>query len=212
MKLILFTNCHKECVERPTLFDTIESWKQTFGECEMEIYCDPNPFFHRWDEYAKLIKEKTGQEPIKTTGLADGWKRAIDGNSGYIFMCEGDWTFQNIEHTLDEITAVMEKDNIWCMLFNKMKNDKMLNGTKWQSYFTKANSFYCLTDRFSNNPNILNVEKCKKHLAHIDWTLPNTGRIEEELQRKVEIAVYGEYGKLATIKHTNMRRGIKKER
>lgn len=213
--LCLFTNCHKGCLIEPTIFRTLRSFKKTFGEPEkLEIYCDPNPNHKDYDEYAREIEKQTGIKPIKTTGLDNGWLTALNtATTPYLFMLEADWRFypEFIKHSLREIEQMMSDNNLWFLLFNKHKNDTALNGTKWQTYFKPTEKDYCLSDRFSNNPNILEVEYFKKHIVpKVDWTIGGAGRIEQVLQRKVDITVYGKYGNQPTIRHLNGRRGGKK--
>lgn len=213
--LCLFTNCHDGCLTEPTIFRTIRSFTETFGRPEkIEIYCDPNPNRKDYDEYANEIEKHTGIKPIKTTGLDNGWITALNtATTPYLFMLEADWRFypEFISHTLEEIEQMMSDNNLWFLLFNKHKNNKLLNGTKWQTYFKATGKDYCLSDRFSNNPNILEVEYFKKNIVpKVDWTIGGAGRIEQVLQRKVDIAVYGKYGNQPTIRHLNGRRGGKK--
>ena len=213
--LCLFTNCHKGCLIEPTIFRTLRSFKKTFGEPEkLEIYCDPNPNPKDYDEYAREIEKQTGIKPIKTTGLDNGWIMALNNaTTKYLFMLEGDWQFypDSIHHSLDGIKKMMSDNKLWFLLFNKHRNDKELNGTKWQTYFDETDKDYCLSDRFSNNPNILEVDYFKKNIVPmVNWTIGGAGRIEESLQKKVHIAVYGKLGNERTIKHLNGRRGGKK--
>lgn len=213
--LCLFTNCHKGCLSEPTIFRTLKSWTKTFGEPErLEIYCDPNPNPNDYDEYAKAIEKQTGVKPIKTTGLDNGWITAvINAKTKYLFICEADWQFypEHINHTINEIEQMMLENKLWFLLFNKQKNDTQLNGTKWQTYFKPTDKPYCKSDRFSNNPNILEAEYFLKNIApKVDWTIGGAGRIEQVLQRKVDITVYGKYGNQPTIRHLDGRRGGKK--
>lgn len=209
--LCLFTNCHKGCLVEPTIFRTIRSFTETFGEPEkIEIYCDPNPNFRYYQKYSKMIEEKTGIKPIKTTGLDNGWITAINNaTTPYLFMLEADWRFypEYIKHTINDITDMMSENKLWFLLFNKHKNDTALNGTKWQTYFKATDKDYCLSDRFSNNPNILEVKYFKKHIVkRVNWNIGGAGRIEQVLQKKVDIAVYGKYDNQPTIRHLNARR------
>jgi len=44
----------------------------------------------------------------------------------------------------------------------------------------------------------------------VDWTIPGAGKIEQALEKKFQIAVYGNYGLAPTIVHLDSRRGEKK--
>lgn len=210
MNLNLFTNCTDTCLSNPTIFKTLDSFKQTFGEAEISIYLDPNPNRNLLQAYSELIYRTLGVKPTITSGLADGYmKSLLMGKSKYIFQLEHDWTFQNITHSSNEIIEIMERDNLWFMLFNKHPNNGQLNGTKWQSYFTSTNRDYCLTDRISNNPHIINREYYLKNIApKINWTAKGAGQIEQVLQKSgLECAVYGKYSLPPTVKHLNGRKG-----
>ncbi|NCU40990.1 glycosyltransferase family 2 protein, partial [Candidatus Saccharibacteria bacterium] len=209
--LNLFTNCHLGCTTDPTIFDTYENYCATFGKPEkVDIYCDPNPNPDLFNEYSKQIKAYFGKDPIKTTGLADGYRKSLETDSEYIFQLEADWSFQNINHTIQDIVREMHKDDLWFMLFNQHKNQYDPKLRKWQTYFKPSESqLYCWSDRVSNNPHIINIAYYKKHIVPlIDWTIGGSGRIEQELETKFNIAIYGVLGQDPTIKHEDMRRGV----
>lgn len=219
--LAVFSNCTDTCLEEPTIYDTMFSLGLAFKDAadikSVRVYVDPNPNPKLYKKYVKKLEEY-GFYVVKTKGLADGWIKAMDEavaeGSEYVFMVEHDWFFnsENISHSLADITFRMKKDDLGVMLFNKHKNDEALNGSKWQTYFKPVpKKFYCLTDRFSNNPNILNVEYFKKNFADkVDWSVAGAGKIEQSLEKKVEIAVYGIYGNEAAIVHLDGRKGGKK--
>lgn len=217
LTVAVFSNCTDTCLKDPTIYDTVMSLGVTFHDSNaidsMTVYVDPNPNPKLYRKYAGRLRE-LGFYVVKTKGLADGWKKALDSaKTDYIFMLEHDWVFDKdvVQHTLKDILYRMKRDRLWCMLFNKHPNDISLNNTKWQSYFEPTKSFYCLTDRFSNNPHILDVKRFKEEQMHkIDWTAPGAGQIEQVLQRKVDIAVYGRYGDQPAIIHIDGRKGGKK--
>lgn len=219
--LAVFSNCTNTCLEEPTIYDTVYSLgvalKDAYQINSVRVFVDPNPNPDKYDEYVKKLKDY-GFYVVKTKSLADGWVKAMDAaefeGAEFLFMVEHDWLFDpdNINHTLADITFRMKKDDLSVMLFNKHKNDEALNGTKWQSYFKPVpKRFYCLTDRFSNNPHILNIQKFRdKFFNMVDWDVPGAGQIEQALQKNVEIAVYGNYGNGPAIKHLDGRKGGKK--
>ena len=211
--LSLFTNCHKDCTTNPTIFNTYESYVKTFGKPDyLNIYCDPNPHQDDYETYAKQIKDYFGQEPVKTGGLADGYFRSLQtARTEYLFQLEADWEFVNVINPLNEILGAMKHDWLWFMLFNQHKNVHDPRLAKWQTYLKPQNQLYCYSDRVSNNPHIIQVRHYNEHIAPlIDWTIPGCGRIEEVLEKKHQIAIYGEYGKEPTIIHTDSRRGERK--
>lgn len=213
-RLNLFTNCHLKCTTEPTIFETYESYVKTFGKPKrLTIYCDPNPHVELYEEYTKQIADYFGQLPIKTKGLADGYKHSLDNaDTEYLFQLEGDWKFQNTRHSLLQIVREQKRDMKMMMLFNQHKNMHYSWLSKWQSYFKQSrNQMYCLSDRVSNNPHIIEVQAYKREAMHlVDWTIPGAGMIEQVLEKKFQIAVYGAYGLAPTIVHLDSRRGEKK--
>lgn len=213
-RLNLFTNCHLKCTTEPTIFETYESYVKTFGKPKrLTIYCDPNPHAELYEEYSKQIEDYFGQPPVKTKGLADGYKHSLDNaDTEYLFQLEADWKFQNIRHSLLQIIREQKKDMKMMMLFNQHKNTHHSWLSKWQSYFKQSrNPMYCLSDRVSNNPHIIEVEAYRREAMHlVDWTIPGAGMIEQVLEKKFQIAIYGAYGLAPTIVHLDSRKGEKK--
>lgn len=207
--LAVMTNATNGCIADPTIYDTIDSWTATFGKPEaMEIFLDSNPNPQLADEYARNIKRAYNIEPIRTESLSDGYRRALDMNYEFIYYLEHDWRIQGVTHSLGDILGWMKTDNQWFMLFNQHKNIDMPELEKWQSYLKPHNSYYSLTDRISNNPHIIWREMYRSKAMHlVDWTVRGAGMIEQVLEKKFEVAVYGEYGKEPTIVHTDGRNG-----
>lgn len=210
--LAIMTNATNTCLTDPTIFNTINSWKQYFGEPEnIEIFLDPNPNPHLLDEYRQSIVDKLGIEPIITTSLSDGYRQALEMNYEFIFYVEHDWLFEGVKHSVGDILGMMKTDRRWFMLFNQHKNIDMPELARWQSYLKPHNNNYCLTDRISNNPHIIWRDMYRSKAMHlVDWTVPGAGMIEQVLEKKFEVAVYGEYGKEPTIIHTDGRKGGRK--
>lgn len=213
-RLNIFTNCHVGCTTEPTIFDTYDSYVNTFGVPEkLTIYCDPNPHQELYEEYSKQIEDYFKQSPIKTGGLAEGYKHSLDNaDTEYLFQLEADWNFQNISHSVIDIVREQKRDMKIMMLFNQHQNIPIGWLRKYQTYFKRSkNPIYCSSDRVSNNPHIIEVEQYKREAMHlVEWKLPAAGRIEQELEKKFDIAIYGEYGLPPTIVHTDSRRGEKK--
>jgi hypothetical protein len=214
VSLAVFTNCTDTCLTEPTIYDTLASLIQAFRDQNFKtltVYCDPHPNPKLYKDYVKKL-ESYGFYVVKTKSLSDGWKQAIEGcKEDYLFLCEHDWLFlaSEINHKLFKIIRMMNKNKLWYMRFNKRDNiddDKL---AKWQSYFKQGGKGYCLTDNISNNPHIINVAYYKEHiLTLVDWSKKGAGMIEQSLQKSgLEGAVYGDYGKLPTIKHLDGRKG-----
>lgn len=211
--LNLFTNCHIGCINDPTIFDTYESYVDTFGYPDyINIYCDPNPNPSSFVKYREMIKDYFGEYPTETKSLSDGYQRSINSaKTKYIFQLEADWNFQNIKHSMQSIVNQMMLDNLWFMLFNQHKNIDDPRLGQWQSYLKAHNGIYSKTDRISNNPHIIEVESYKKKAYPlVDWTIKGAGQIEQALEKKFDVAIYGQYGLEPTIVHKDMRRGGKK--
>lgn len=213
--LAIFTNCTNDILKDPTIFKTLESYFDVLkpNHTTVQIFCDPAPNPRYLPKYLKRLQE-LGIGIKVTKGLADGYRQALDFDTDYVYMLEHDWQFlaENIHHTLDEIIAIMERDNLWYMNFNRLFNDDSINDTKWQTYMNPATDEYCLTDRVSNNPHIINRKYYLENIANrVDWKLRGAGRIEQVLQKNgLEVAEYGAYGSPPTIKHLNGRKGGKK--
>ena len=101
-------------------------------------------------------------ELIKTQSLCDGYKKAIElCKTPYLFFLEHDWIFlSNITHSLSDLTNLMNDHNdINCILFNKMYN--IPSNDQTIQYFNYSVPL-CLTNRQSNNPNLLRIEHALK--------------------------------------------------
>lgn len=103
----------------------------------------------------KLLKHA---DLIKTQSLCDGYKKAIElCKTPYLFFLEHDWIFlKNITHTLSQLTTLMDQHSeINCILFNKMHNTPFdFQTIDYKNYTIPL----CLTNRQSNNPNLLRID------------------------------------------------------
>jgi len=202
MMLNLFTNCHKEAPNINLIKNTYNSFIDTFGKIPTTIYLDPNPNPELYEDYYKNLKEFFDCEIIKTNSLSDGYLKSLESNEDFIFQLEHDWNFQNINHSLEEITKLMKENNIYHFRFNKRPNNKFLK--RYQSFVRekKAKIPYCETDNLSNNPHIINLQEFLKYKDLIKLDSGSFG-IEENLTKKGLIGcVYGGLDYPQTIKHT----------
>tara|TARA_E500000178_G_scaffold246615_1_gene243218 strand:+ start:4918 stop:5751 length:834 start_codon:yes stop_codon:yes gene_type:complete len=168
-------------------YNTIKSFYNTFkinDNIQIYIFCDEKPLSNitgkielynnnvyydytipglEFENNLKNIEYFKNAILIKTNGLCDGYKKAIDiCKTNYLFFLEHDWLFlNNINHSLQEIINFMDYNNeINCILFNKLNN---INLPFQKIYNTKEyNIPLCLTNRQSNNPNILRISHAKK--------------------------------------------------
>jgi hypothetical protein len=237
---------------------TIESFYDTFKISEKLptfIFCDEKPISEikgeielfngsKYSDYKipgddyinnlkniELLKEAT---IIKTNSLCDGYKQALSlCKTKYLFFLEHDWVFlNNITHNLTELTDIMDKNNeINCILFNKLSNIQL----DFQIFYNSKNYEIplLLTNRQSNNPNLLRVDHAKKfrnpiiksdgcsvhpglnhHYCINNMKVPSyCGGIECELcdlcgndENKVKLLgtyLYGELNKKPTIIHSD---------
>jgi hypothetical protein len=165
---------------------TIESFYKVFKPDNMLktiIYCDEKPLSKiegtitlldntKYDDYTivgKKYEENLLSIPllqnakfVKTNGLCDGYKRVIDScETKYIFFLEHDWIFlDNIKHTLKQLIEIMDKNiDINNILFNKLDNTVK----PFQKFYNSKNTGLnlLLTNRISNNPNILRTSHAK---------------------------------------------------
>ena len=126
-------------------------------------YNDYNIPGNKYIENLKNIELLKDAMFIKTNGLCDGYKKAIElCNTPYLFFLEHDWIFlDNIIHSLNDFIDVMENNKeINCILFNKINNYTQ----HYQKFYSSKNYKIplLLTNRQSNNPNILRIEHAKK--------------------------------------------------
>lgn len=100
---------------------------------------------------------------INTYSLCDGYKKALSlCKTKYLFFLEHDWVFlPNISHSLKNLIECMDKNNeINNILFNKQSNIQTQNQRIYNS--KKYDIPLLLTNRQSNNPNLLRIEHAKK--------------------------------------------------
>jgi hypothetical protein len=103
---------------------------------------------------------------VMTRGLVDGYLKAIElCQTPFLFFLEHDWSFsEEIGHSLLELCEWMDSDpKINCILFNKKNNSPCLGQEKVEPHPSLP---LCLTNRQSNNPNLLRVSNAKK------WRMP----------------------------------------
>lgn len=213
--LAIMSNCTNDVLERPTIFETYRSYVDTFGEPEaVNIYIDPNPNPQFYREYLNLLMiffVNKNVKFIETTSLSNGYREALNTEHDYIFFVEHDWIFQNVSHNLNQIVNTMQDDDLWFMLFNQHRNVDNPRLAQWQSYLRPKSKMYCESDRISNNPHIIHRETYKElAMPLVDWTVKGAGLIEQVLEKKFNVAIYGAYDLPPTIVHIDGRRnGLK---
>jgi hypothetical protein len=202
ISLNIFANCCKDSPDTKIIREAYKSFVDTFGEIETTIYLDPNPHPERYEEYSNNLKDFN---IIKTSGLADGYIRSIENSTQpYLFQLEYDWKFQNIKHSLKEITDLMNRHLICHFRFSKNRITPENAINKWCSTAiqVEAEIPYIRTDNMSNNPHIIDrLFYLQNMMDKIERKVASHG-IEENLTRK-EFAscVYGRFGDEPTIVH-----------
>jgi len=235
--------------------DTIESFYKIFkpsGNIEINIFCDEKPLskieeeftlfngdrYNDYkipgDEYIKKLKEIDyfkDAKIIKTKSLCDGYIKAVNMcKTNYLFFLEHDWLFlDNINHTINDLVKFLDNNKeINSILFNKIRNSPL----NWQTITPLRKEIpICLTNRQSNNPNILRIshakeirlplikpEGCSVHKEVQFYKMPgfnlphSCGGIECELsewcnsKEKVNIlgtVIYGRKGYNPTVVHSD---------
>lgn len=211
--LSVFTNCTNSAPDISIISKTIDSFRNTFGELETTVYCDPHPNVKAYPEYMKRLKGHNLMV-IPTQSLSDGYIRSIrNAHTDYLFQLEGDWQFirENIAHTLDEILEVMFTKNIYHFRFNKRENKVAVWDKKMEPHIFCGedwNMQYCISNNLSNNPHIIDVIRYREELAKHIKIKPGSKGIEEELnaQNKYMSCIYGGAGHPATVKHLDGRK------
>jgi len=146
------------CDEKP--LSKIEGTIELYNKNKYNDYKIPGSEYETNLKNINLLKHATF---IKTNSLCEGYKKAIElCDTKYLLFLEHDWVFlNNINHTLEDLIELMNSNNeINCILFNKKNN----NESKTQKFYNSKSYEIplCLTNRQSNNPNILRTSHAKE--------------------------------------------------
>lgn len=211
--LNVFTNSTNIIKEYQPIHQTINSFKEAFGDYKMTIWCDRNPNTKDADEYIKTLNEKYDNVNI-CDSLSDGYTKAIhQSKSDFLFMLEHDYLFnkERIHHSLEQICEVMKRDSIHHLRFNILKN-------RWNGYTgkkpynqvigeNKKGVPYIRVAGASNRPHLLNKQIYIRDLMKYINVEHSSFGIEQRLQAPKEgrIAVYGDINHLEVITHIDGR-------
>ena len=203
MKVCIFTNSTRNAPNLYPLSETVESFKNTFGDATFIVYLDKNPCVDSYKDYKNNLKQKYVVRD--TEGLADGFIKAITENDDdYLFMLEHDWSFQNINHSLDEILSLMKKNNIYYFGFNKNYN-KLGKGIV--SSFMKERSGtikYVECDSLSNYPHIIDRKYYQDNIIQKIKLKGGSYGVEANLSNAELVGCrYGGLNYPPTLKHLN---------
>jgi hypothetical protein len=202
VELNIFTNTHESSPGIRIVKNTYDSFVCTFGELPTTIYCDIHPNIDRSKEYIKNL-EKVFDRVIVTTSLSDGYLKSIENSKAdYLFQLENDWIFNdNIEHTLNEITDIMDALKIYHFRFNKRSN--VISG--WDSLMVESQYMdfkFCSCNNLSNNPHIISRKRYDNDIKNYIQNKPGSKGIEECLNKYgLATVIYGGFGHSATIFH-----------
>lgn len=217
IELNVFTNS-TDCIEyHQPIFETIKSFKETFGDIKMNIWFDKSPNQNGARNYLKTL---TKQFNVKlSNSLSDGYIKAInESQSDFIFMLEHDWIFNKeyITHKLDDICKIMDEDNIHHLKFSPKDNDLIVDKTNHWLYpieYIHGDMPYHLVQSASNNPHVINKRLYLKDLINRVKVDSGSLGIEHNLTHVTDakFAVYGGPELKATINHTDGRLAWNKE-
>ncbi len=224
IELHVFTNSTLVIESHQTIFQTIDSFCDTFGEIPIHIWCDKNPNIMAARHYIKKLATVYGSDKITLTeSLSDGYIKAINqSNSDFLFMLEHDWLFkkENIHHSLTEICEIMSLDSIHHFKFNRVTNKWCFTEPEFSPSFgeeyydfvkgIEAHSSsvpYITVKSASNNPHIINKQLYKQDLFHLIKKENESLGIEHKLRHidNVKFAIYGDKDTDSCIEHIDGR-------
>lgn len=206
IELNIFTNCHKSSPDIGIVKNTYDSFVKTFSEIPVTVYMDIHPYVDNAAQYCKNLKE-IFPKIVSTTSLSDGYVKSIrNSDSDYLFQLENDWKFNdNINHSLEQITAFMSNIGCYHFRFNKRENIK----AGWDTRLDESEFMgiiFCSSNNISNNPHIIHREKYLNDFLDIIKVVPGSKGIEENLNKfGLSTCIYGGIGYPNTIVHTNGR-------
>lgn len=209
--LHIFTNCTDVIYRRRTIFNTYNSFCNTFGVIKPTVWVDPHPQTRFADKYIKQIKNLIDCNIEITSSLSDGYLKALSKPAQYHFMLEHDWVFNQefITDSLDDICKEMAESKIPHIRFNQYKNGPY-DHSGWtcsQAFDEKVGKYikYCTTRGASNNPHIVYMPEYQKLQPLIRLDQGSHG-IEDRLgDLDCNLAIYGAWDLPPTISHTNGR-------
>lgn len=217
IRLNIFTNCRKDS-DINIIKGTYDSFVGTFGTLPLTIYVDPNPNTKHFPRYLREL-QRFDAEVIQTKSMSDGYVISLKSKEDYLFQLEHDWNFQNINHSLEELISLMERDDLSYLRFGSRENLQTPHMENYQTFLREKESHgihYCETDNISNNPHIINKKKhIKKIVGKIEVRTSSFGMEEFLSKRGIIGAIYGGLGHPPTIKHTTSitsKANIKNER
>lgn len=178
----------------------------------LRLFCDPNPNpdrFEPWCEAARAALAPLPLEIHRTSGLADGWLRALALAEGdHAMMMEHDFVLlpRRIRHSLAEITAAMARGGVTHLRFNKRANR-----ARGYDAFMVPDPLpgipCCRVPGRSNNPHLIDVAHARALVAPwVDRTATKAAGLEGRLERFAGGGhVYGGPGHPATAGHLDGR-------
>lgn len=209
ISLNIFTNSTLSAPKTDIIRRTYDSFCDTFGnEYPVTVWCDPHPNYKRSKYYIEDLKKIFPVVNV-TESLSDGYKKSVlNTDSEFLFQCEHDWEFNKslINHSLEEITAVMSAHSIYHFRFNKRSN--VVSGWDIGLEECSFDSFkFCKTSVLSNNPHIIHVGRYREKCLPLLQIKPGSKGIEENLTHVgLTGAIYGPREYPACVHHIDGRR------
>lgn len=211
IELHIFTNSTPKAPDNllKILDRTYSSFIKIFGDyLQPTVWCDPNPNIEVADIYIDRLK-KIFPAVNTTKSLVDGYYRAVNSsNADYLFMLEHDWEIlPTINHSLNDIVNGMNENQLWYLIFHKFNNFDKFPPNKKLTECRDTKVPFCITNRVSNNPHIINRNGyLKKALKYINLDERGSNGLEVELTKSPLLAVfYGDKSQAATVRHLNGR-------
>ena len=203
IELNIFTNCTASAPDTAIIFQTINSFFNTFRKMPFTIYMDVNPNSHRANEYFNRLQTIPNATIIKTNSLSDGYIKSIkESTSDYLFQLEHDWIFSNnITHSRKQMTEFMSVTGCYHFRFNKRSNiiagwDRRMDESEFMGLK------YCSCNNMSNNPHIIDRRYYEKNMLNKIKLKSGSKGIEEELNKhNLTTCIYGGAGYENTITH-----------
>ena len=211
IELHIFTNSTRKAPKTllTIINQTYSSFLKIFGDqTKVTVWCDLNPNIESSNEYVGELKKIFPVVNISKS-LVDGYHRAVTGSDAkYLFMLEHDWEIlPTITHSLREIVDGMEENDLWYLIFHKFNNSDKFPPNKKLKEQNGSNMSFCVTNRVSNNPHIINRLKYLENATrYINLNATGSNGLEIELTKSpLSAAFYGDITQMATVRHLNGR-------
>ncbi len=168
VNLNVFTNVTSGDARHCLVAEAVQSFFSCFSRPEIgfnvktRIFIDPNPHRDNYESWIDAIRKGLPDLPfeiVQTNGLIDGFWRSLDlSESRYAVQLEHDFVFlkNRIPHSLADIIAEMEAEDINFVRFNKRRNVRVGYDLFLERDESKQLPLSRISGR-SNNPQIIDI-------------------------------------------------------